>query len=181
LDDFEMAATLLGFVNATYGPAAVHEAWEEFMVWPDDDLPPLTQDSPHIGLFMSWLFHAWAPDAHQTLVENEALHDRVPTQVFLDLHRRRVDALVCRYLEACLATPFSFHEILSCAPGAGFKARDVLTGKALAIIERGASQTLQQHDIIFGQLVPIDGIVMLESCSPFELTPRLQAPDPGHA
>jgi hypothetical protein len=176
LDDFEMAATLLAFVNETYGPLAVHEAWEEFLVWPDDDLPPLAQDSPHIGLFMSWLFHAWAPDPHETLVENTALHDRVPTQVFLELHRGRVDSLLCRYLEACLATPLSFHEILSCEPGLGFTARDVFTGKELEVMERGASQTLQPHDIVFGQLVPIDGIVMLESCSPFELTPDCKLP-----
>jgi hypothetical protein len=176
LDEFEMAATLLGFVNETYGPATVPEAWEEFLVWPDGDLPHLTQDSPHIGLFMSWLFHAWAPDPHQTLVYEEALHDRVPTQAFLELHRKRLDPLIRRYLEACLGTPFSFHEILRCEPGQGFTAQDVFTGQEWEVRERGASQTLQPHDIIFGQLVPIDGIVMLESCSPFGLTPACKLP-----
>jgi hypothetical protein len=170
LDTFEMASTLLRFVTETYGPVTVDEAWEEFLVWPDDDFPPFSVHSPHMGLFMSWLFHAWAPDPHQTTVENEALHDRRPTEVFLELHPR-VDPVLRRYLEACLATPFSFHEIIGCEPGRDFRARDVFTGEELEVTERGASQTLQPHDIIFGQLVPIDGIVMLESCSPFGLTP----------
>jgi hypothetical protein len=83
-----MANTLVRFVTETYGPVTVEEAWEEFMVWPDDDSPPFSVHSPHIGLFMSWLFHAWAPDPHQTTVENEALHDGRPTEVFLELHPR---------------------------------------------------------------------------------------------
>jgi hypothetical protein len=33
----------------------------------------------------------------------------------------------------------------------------------LEVTERGASQTLQPHDILFGQLVPIDGISMVRS------------------
>ena len=166
-----MAATLLGLVNEAYGPAAVNEAWEEFLLWPEEELPPLTQDSPHLGLFMSWMFHAWAPDPNETLVEEIALHDQVPTRSFLEMHGKRVDSLIRRYLEACLATPFSFHEILGCEPGRGFTAQDVLTGDESVVMERGASQILQPHDIIFGQLVPIDGIVLLESCSPAAFTP----------
>lgn len=166
-----MAATLLGFVNEAYGPAAAHEAWEEFLLWPEEEPPPLTEDSPHIGLFMSWMFHTWAPDANETSVGEVTLHDRVPTQSFLEMHGKRLDSLIHRYLEACLATPFSFHEILACEPGRGFTAQDVLTGEESAVVERGASEILQPHDIIFGQLVPIDGIVLLESCSPSALTP----------
>jgi hypothetical protein len=81
--------------------------------WAADDFPPFAMDSPHLGLFMSRLFDAWAPTAHQTTVENEALCGRAPSEGFLEQHRKRLDPLICRYLEACLATPFSFHEILS--------------------------------------------------------------------
>ena len=171
LDAFKMAETLLDFVTATYGPVTVDEAWEQFMVWPNEnDFRPFSVHSPHIGLFMSWLFHAWAPDPHQTTVEDVALYHRRPTEAFLDLHPR-IDPLVRRYLAACLEAPFSFHEVISSESGLGFRARDVFTGGELEVTERSASQTLQPHDILFGQLVPIDGIVMLESCSPFGLTP----------
>jgi hypothetical protein len=100
LGDFEIGTRLLRFVSETYGPSAIQETWAEFTVWPDDEVD-FDPDSPHVPLFMSWLFHAWAPDLQETSVEDKSLHDRVPTQVFLERHGRRVDPLVFRYLEAC--------------------------------------------------------------------------------
>jgi hypothetical protein len=91
--------------------------------------------------------------------------------VFLERRAGRLDPLVVRYLEACVAAPFSFHEILRCDPGHGFRARDVLTGEEHEVLDSAASESLNVGDVLFCQLVPIDGMVLLEACSPYVLPP----------
>jgi hypothetical protein len=70
-----------------------------------------------------------------------------------------------------LAAPFGFHEILDCQPGVGFVAKDVFTGALLNVRERSASSALKNGDIIFGQVVPVQAIAMLEAVSPFSFPP----------
>ena len=91
--------------------------------------------------------------------------------MFLERRRGRLDPLLERYLEACVATPFSFHEILRVDAGRGFRTRCVLTGQEHEVRERMASESMQAGDVFFGQLVPIEGIVLLEACSPYVHSP----------
>jgi hypothetical protein len=161
LDEFAMANTMLPFVTETYGPNALHEAWEEFS-GTEGAFDPKT---PHIQVFMPWFFHRWSPDLHGTRVADTALHERSPTELFLERRGARLDPVIRRYLGACLQAPFSFYEILRCDPGHGFHARDLFTGEERAVLERMATQGMQPGDIVFGQLVKAEGITILEASS----------------
>lgn len=161
---------MMRFISETYGPNAIDDAWWEFMGFPDDE-EPFDPKTPHMQVFMPWFFHCWAPDPHDTVVEDESLHDRTPTSVFLEHRGRRLDPALRRYLEACAATPFSFQEIVRCDPGRGFFSHDILTGEETEVFERSASQTLTVSDVLFAQIVRVDGIAMLEACPPFGLPP----------
>ena len=157
------------FVADVYGPNAIEEAWAEFMVWEGGAFDP---ESPITALFMPWLYHSWKPDPWEDEYAIDAsLRGRTPTSVFLERHARQLDPLAQRYLEACLAAPFSFYEILRCDPGRGFRTRDVLIGEEHEVLERLATESMERGDILFAQLVPIDGIVLLEACSPYVLPP----------
>ncbi|HEY5569546.1 MAG TPA: SEC-C metal-binding domain-containing protein [Gammaproteobacteria bacterium] len=157
------------FVAEVYGAEAVDEAWAAFTVWEGDEFDP---ESPLGAVFLPWMYHCWAPDPlEETCVADTSLHGRPPTSVFLARRGARLDPLHRRYLEACLGAPFSFHEIRRCDAGHGFRARDVITGEEREVLERSASAMMQAGDILFGQLVPIEGIVLLEACSPFPLRP----------
>src|SRR5438132_310189 len=96
VDDFAMGKTLLEFVVTTYGPRAADEAWAEFSGLEE----PFDPQTPHLALFMSWLFHRWSPDPHDpSSTVSAALHERIPTQLFLEHAGRRLDPVVRRYLE----------------------------------------------------------------------------------
>ncbi|MDP9012098.1 MAG: SEC-C metal-binding domain-containing protein, partial [Pseudomonadota bacterium] len=161
LDEFAMASTMLPFVAETYGPDAFEEAWEEF----SGAQEPFDPKTPHIQVFMPWFFHRWSPDPCSTEVDDTALHERRPTELFLERRGARLDPVIRRYLESCLEAPFSFHEILRCDPGHGFQARDLFTGEERAVLERSATQGMQPGDIVFGQLVTAEGITLLEAAS----------------
>lgn len=170
LDQFGVAARLLRFTDEVYGPTAIEEAWGEFTVWRDEE-PAFDPSTPLLPLFMPWFLHSWAPDPYDTDVADARLHDRTPMAVYLERHGSGLDPLVHRYLEACVRTPFGFHEIIRCDPGQGFQARNIFTGEEVEVMEQSASRTVATHEILFGQLVAVDGIVILECCSPFGLNP----------
>ena len=168
LDDFAMGKTLLEFLVTTYGPGSLHEAWVEFSGVKE----PFDPQTPHVALFMSWLFHCWSPDPHDpSSTVDDALHERIPTQLFLERAGKRLNPAVRRYLEGCLEAPFSFHEILRCDPGCGFNARNLFTGEERDVMERSATQGMEPGDILFGQLVDAEGITMLECAGPHFIPP----------
>ena len=167
LDEFAMGKTLFEFVVRTYGLAAPNEAWAEF----SGQEEPFDPQTPHLALFMSWFFHCWSPDPHDTSTTERALHGCVPTQLFLERARKRLDPLVRRYLEGCRGAPFSFHEVLRSDPGHGFTARDLFTGEEREVMERSATAGMQAGDIVFGQLVDTEGITMLECAGPYFIPP----------
>lgn len=168
LDGFP--ARMLKFVSEAYGPVALVEAWGEFHLSLEEDELEFDPDSPFMPVFMPWFFHAWEPDV-DTEVEDESLHGRAPTAEFLRRRGGRLEPVLRRYLEACVEAPFGFYEILHAQPGRGFHAREVLMGEERQVIERSGSEQMQRGDILFGQLVEIDGIVMLEASSPVLLPP----------
>jgi hypothetical protein len=162
---------MLSFVVDAYGEFAIEEAWEEFLCWPDDDIEPWL-DSEHRALFLPWMLHLWAPDQHATQVPDKTLHDIPPTRAFLTRRGRQLDPITQRYLQACLAAPLAFHEIVSVQPGHGFRARELVFGREFEVLEKSASQTLRKGDILFSSLAAIDDIVMLEACPTTVLPPQ---------
>ena len=104
---------MLRFINETYGPLALHEAWDEFTSLDDIEFDPHT---PLMQLFMPWLFHCWMPDPLETEVVKKSLHGVIPTAAYLSTKGRRLDPLLRRYLGSLLTAPFTFFEVLACDP-----------------------------------------------------------------
>jgi hypothetical protein len=163
------AAAVLRFIGECYGRDALQQAWLEFTLGASEEF---VEGDPNTELFFSWLFHRWKPDSQKgNRIADPALYGISPTRAYLDRRTPRLSPLLCRYLEACLTTPFGFHEILSCQPEIGFNTRDVFTGAFLNVRERSASLTLKDGDIVFGQIVPVHSIAMVEAVSPFSFPP----------
>ncbi len=151
-----------------FGEIGLEEAWAEFFLF--DDSGPFDPDSRFIPLFLSWFLHDWLPDPHDTELP-VAVHDTTVAEAFLARAGHRLDALARRYVEACIATPCSFHEILDCRPGAGFLVRDVMLGTEADVSERTASKTVEVGDVLFGKLVSIDGLVLIDGVGPTAIPP----------
>jgi hypothetical protein len=163
------AASMLRFIGERYGRDAVQQAWLEFTIGASDEF---VQGDPNTELFFSWLFHRWEPDSRKgNRIVDPSLYGISPTRAYLERRTTRLNPLLSRYLEGCLATPFGFHEILNCQPGIGFTTKDVFTGALLNVRERSASSTLKDGEIIFGQVVPVQSIAMVEALSPFGFPP----------
>lgn len=163
------AGDMLHFIAKYYGVDAIQQGWFEFTMGKREEF---VQGDPNAELFFSWLFHVWSPQRPKgNIISDASLYGVAPTRACLDRRAGRLHPLLQRYLEACLAAPFGFYEICECERGVGFTTRDVLTGAEFKVRERSGSATLARGDIIFGQIVALSGIAMLEAFAPYSFPP----------
>lgn len=163
---------ILEFTTAHFGKTALTEAWDDFMPhWEDEQDEPFAIDTPHMPVFMPWFFYEWRPDPFNTSVKREALDGRTPGRAYLDKKVRQLDPLLVRYIEQCCSTPFSFYDVMTVRPGEGFDLRDIFTGEEITVAEQAGSSQSQAGDILFGKVVTIDGVSLLEACAPFMFPP----------
>ena len=166
------ATAIVRVIGESYGKESVQHAWREFTIGAGGKF---LGDDPNAELFYSWLFHRWSPeleDGHK--IDDDSYYGVPPTQAYLARHATQLEPLQRRYLEACLAARFSFYEIHDCKPYIGFKARDVLAGNEVEVSEGVASTSLQNDDIVFAHIVPIDDTAMMEAISPCSFPPTLK-------
>jgi hypothetical protein len=166
------ATAIVRIIGESYGKESVQHAWREFTIGGDT---PFLGDDPNAELFFSWLFHRWSPELEASLkIDDASCYGVPPTRAYLSRHGTGLDPLQRRYLEACLAARLGFYEILDCKPRIGFIARDVLAGKEVEVSESTASTSLQNGDIVFAHIVPIDGTAMMEAISPISFPSTLK-------
>jgi hypothetical protein len=167
-----LPAQLLSFGCSHFGQEVLLEAWDEFMPpWKDGSDEPFTPDTPHMPIFMPWFFYDWVPAPLETSVKHEALDGRTLARAYLDKKARHLDPLRVRYMEQCCLAPFSFYDVLSVRPGAGFVLRDIMTGEETNVTEQAGSHHTQTGDIMFAKLANIDQVTLLEACAPVMFPP----------
>ena len=155
---------LLKFSQNHWGSDALLEAWGDFTLWNEEEFSP---DTPHMQLFMPWYFFNWHPDYSIP----DTPHKETTGEAFLGKHNRQLDPLLKRYIEQCCVTPFSFFDIVSVRPGDGFLLRDILTGEECYATEHSASVRAEAGQIVFGKLVKVDHVAILEASAAFFIPP----------
>jgi hypothetical protein len=166
------AIEIVRLIGESYSADTVQQAWVEFTIGAGR---VFDGDDPHTELFFSWLFHHWSPSREKgNCVDDSSLYGVPPTRAYLDRSSSQLDPLLRRYLESCLATSPGFYEVFNCKPYVGFQARDVVTGEECEVSEDLASISLNDGEIMFAHLVPIEGTTMLEAISPVSFPPEFK-------
>ena len=164
---------LLNFANGYFGRAGLLEAWDEFTLW---EGVPFDAGSPHIPVFMPWFYYNWIPDPHDTEVRAEARVELSAAQAYLLRKGKSLDPLARHYIEACVAAPLSFYDVVTCEPGRGFTLRDIIAGEECNVSERSASRSLRAGDILFAKIARLEDIALLEACSTVVIPPDRKGP-----
>jgi hypothetical protein len=164
---------ILDHAVKTYGKSAISEAWNEFHLWNDEPFEPQSDENQ---VFMPWFFYDWTPDPEETTVLATAPKDISPAQSLLNTKGGYLEPLQREYIEACLAAPFSFFEIVSCRPGQGYELKDIFTGEILEVIEKKGSEKAGIGYILFGKPVTLNQLTTMEASAPFLIPPVHKAP-----
>jgi hypothetical protein len=151
-----------------FGAQALNEAWRAFTLGTGGDR--VDADSPHVTAFLSWFCYTWLPDPQRTQVP-PAAHTTTAAQAFAAKRGKRLDPVTHRYMEAGVPAPFSFHEVLACEPGRGFRLKDLLLGETRYVFEASASEEAARGDILYASVVEVDGVALVEGCGPILIPP----------
>ncbi|MBI5753240.1 MAG: SEC-C domain-containing protein [Hydrogenophilales bacterium] len=163
-----LTGDLFNCADTWYGPDALYEAWDEFVLW---DETPFEPESPYIGLFMPWYLFEWMPDPIETTVPEAAQDGIALGLAYLRRKGKYLDPLRARYVEQCCAAAFSFHDVAAVQPGRGFVLRDIFTGEETEVAERSGSQSAKVGDILYAKVVRTDGLAIVDGCSPIAFPP----------
>ena len=164
----DLAERLLRFTQSQFEPELMHEAWQEFT----GETEPFDPHTPHMTVFMPWFFHHWSPAPGNPRFPDLAARKATVAGELIAHKHRHLDPLLVRYLEACAAAAFSFHDVVRVEPGRGILLRDLMLESETFVLEHSASHSVHPGDIMFAQIVSIDGLAMLEGCGPLTFQPR---------
>ena len=158
----EAAGALLDHARRTWGEGFLAAAWGAF--WGDEGPADVDRDSPYVPLLLSWAIYQWIPEESA-----EQPHRGTVAAGFLKSSTRRIDAKTRRFIEAASSAALTFWQAASVERGKGMLLRDMATGRECEVQEKSATETLERWDIVFGQVVGLDGVFILNASPPYVL------------
>lgn len=166
----DLFARLMRYVRQHYGPLLFECASTEFM-GADNELP---EEADVASLLVPHALFHWTNDPFSN-PQAAPISMRNPLAIeFLAEYQDRLSKLQVQFIETVMRTPYCFHEIIECSPGQGLLVRNVLTDRQLAVMERSGSATMKPGDILFGQVLEIENVCLLEGFANFTFPPRAQ-------
>jgi len=143
----ECSSLLLKFASQKYGEKGIEEAWQDFRI--AGTVPP-DRGGQKGDFFSRWLTFNWRPGREETLPE-----------LFLAKRGPKVESEIRRMIEATIRSPYSFFQTEDVEPGVSIMLRDVLRKLEFQVSERTASKMVQRGNILYAQVVELDGIAFL--------------------
>ena len=167
---------LMKHAERTFGEDSVHQAMQEFLLWPETD-EQISEDvlDRVAPLFWPWYLFNWQQDSVAEEAKPTGSRGRTAAELYAEKQGAKLDTLERRLIEAINRKPYSFWEVLSVDQGKGMGLKDALTGTPIAVEERSGSQYVQIGDLLFGRAVSVDGVGMLIGLAPTLIPPGRKA------
>ena len=163
---------LIEYAHKTYGGEFVSWAWGEF--WSSEldlDLEGLSDD-PYTPFFFAWLIFLWVPgDPDEDCEESCFPSEGTVAAGFLRTGARGVDELTRRFIDTARRAPLSFWQVEETDPGAGALLRDMVTDRRCFLNDRSLAEHADQGEIVFCQVVEMDGVAITGGAAPYLLPP----------
>lgn len=159
---------VLKFITETYGPTAVHEAWDEFCLY--EDVDGFDPESSLMPFFMPWFFYTWTPDPDETDITSNISFDMSPGEALIHSKQgQNLSDIEVEYIQSCCETPFSFYQIVDSTPGVNVSVKDLLTEKEFLVIEKTGSKAAVKGNIFFTRVVHVQGMHLFDGLAPIQI------------
>jgi hypothetical protein len=145
-----------------FGPDGPVLALDEFLGWPEGDEPVEADFLDRQGaLFWPWFLFNWEYEADEEDIELDGPPGKTIAELYTADQGTELDDLEGQLIRATNRKPYSFWEVMAVDPGNAIDLRDILTDMQIKAHERTGSHTVQPADIVFGRVVPVDGVGMI--------------------
>ena len=168
--------------NAANKAAELLLDYSERIPGPQPTSPPLEVDVPELPdtvaqemlfhkVIVPWLLYLHFPREHNT---SQTLRipslDTIASQ-YLTTSDQRLDNYTRQYIQAAIQEPFSFWEIQDIDKGVGLSLKDLVTGRERFVHDVAASTSAIKWDIMFAQVIGLNGVYALDAVGPYSLQP----------
>jgi hypothetical protein len=162
---------LMRHAGKTFGPEALAEAMEEFFGWPEEEEAEEMGLENHEAVFYPWFLFKWRIDPADDESSLAGPAGQSIVQSYLRAHGRKLDPMERQYLEGFANAPFSFFEIVDVEPGKSVVLRDLLLDRDYSVLEKSASGSLHEGDVVFGTVIEAGAIALFGALSMIAFRP----------
>jgi hypothetical protein len=147
------------------------DAWCDFNL--EDFPPPIDRVHDEGSIFMPYFLFLWDPE--RTSPRRRPGEEGLIASSFRLARKGQLTETESHLLAQAATQPLSFFEVVRCVRGERMSLRDILIGGETDVIEHSATLSVEEGDIIFGQLWNIAGLNVLGFSAPFRIPPRCLA------
>lgn len=158
---------MMSFAARKFGEQ-IHAAWQDFNL--SETPESFEESSLEHEIFMPYFLFQWDPEGPSRRRRERGKGGVVARWYMLE-KAKYLTARDRLFLEQATTQPMSFFEVLWVEPGARMAVRDVLIGGEVEVIERSASRTLRQGDVIYAQIWHQPELAVLGCCAPLAIPP----------
>ncbi len=160
------------FAENHYGTELFRLAWEEYNLW-QDDLPDELDEIDELEIntvFMPWFVFNWIPEMDELGSEFDNVEEPLAI-LYLQNKKNKLDSFQQRFIEEICSQPYSFFVVEQVEPGERLFLRDVILQRTVCVLERQASNSLKEGDILFSRIMSMDDVSIMVGCAPIIIGP----------
>ncbi|MGA7218633.1 MAG: SEC-C metal-binding domain-containing protein [Candidatus Sulfotelmatobacter sp.] len=166
-----LTADLLRFAQRRFDEEDIFDAWCDFNL--EEFPPPIDQVRGEGNIFMPYFLYLWDPE--RTSRWRRPGEEGLIVSSFRLAQKGQLTEMESHFLAQAVTQPLSFYEVVRCARGERMTLRDILIGGETEVIEHSATLSVEDGDIIYGQLWNVAGLNVLGCSAPFRIPPRMLA------
>jgi hypothetical protein len=156
----------------------IGEGLEEFFCWlhEEDNFDFQEMLRIHQDIYHPWMLYNWDCRSDEDIPDDEDDEDETISvaEVFLLENYQKLTRLEHRLIRALSRKTYCFWEVKRIVSGRSIDLQNIMTGEALTVQERTASEYVQSGDIVFARPVEIEGVGMLAGIAQIRIPPVMK-------
>jgi len=158
---------ILNFAVERWDEDFIDRAWNEFVLWNEEDVPENLSDDPDFyPLFLPWFLFTYVADPHEEDTSDD-LPDGPIAAAYLE-ETDDLDEIDRALIESACRGGFSFHVVTGVEHEA-IELRDILTGATVRVLEERGAEDIRRDDILFAFPAGGNGGAILLGCAPLTI------------